>query len=111
MTNVNPGYNEPFCTGANGSLYSGIHCKGRDFTRIRQGGAHREGSLYPGVCCVGDSFFSGFTVNRTAAPNILFAKPLFTLAMMHVVRMDACMGELQILFVLTYLSLAPIPNA
>ena len=48
---------------ANGSLYPGTRCKGRDFTSIRQGGAHREGSLYPGVCCVGGSLYTGFTVH------------------------------------------------
>ena len=56
---VNPGYNEPFCTVANGSLYPGVRCKRRDFTSICQGGAHREGSLYPGILCI-----RGFVVSR-----------------------------------------------
>ena len=48
---VNSGYSEPFCTLANGSLYPGIRCKGRDFSWIRQGSAHHEHSLYPGIRC------------------------------------------------------------
>ena len=53
ISTVNPGYNEPFCTVENGSLYPGIRCKGHAFTWIRQGGAHHEGSLYQGVRCTG----------------------------------------------------------
>ena len=58
QSTVNPGYNEPFCTLANGSLYPGIRCKGHNFTRIRQGGAHCEGSLYPGVRCIQGSLYA-----------------------------------------------------
>ena len=59
---MNPGYIEPICTLANGSLYPGIRWKRRNFTWIRQGGAHWEGSLYPGVRCIGGSLYPGFTV-------------------------------------------------
>ena len=62
---MNPGYHEPFCTLANGSLYPGICCTGRDFAYICQGGAHREVSLYPGVCCLGGSLYAGFTVDHS----------------------------------------------
>ena len=60
---VNPGYNEPFYTVANGSLHPGIRFEGRDYTGILQGGAHREGSLYPGVRCIGGLLYPGFTVS------------------------------------------------
>ena len=62
LDTVKPGYNKPFCTLANGPLYPGIRCKGRDFTGILQGGAHREGLLYPGVRCIGGLLYPGFTV-------------------------------------------------
>ena len=56
-TTVNLGYNKPFCTLANGSLYPGMRCTGRDFTCIHKGGAHRERLLHEGfvvevVCCI-----------------------------------------------------------
>ena len=49
---VNPGYNGPFYTLANGSLHPGIRCKGRYFTWIHLGGAHHEGSLNPRFRCI-----------------------------------------------------------